>query len=363
MCAVRAPARTETRGPKSEAAVIIPCHNGSRFLPRALDSVLEQRFAARSIVVVDDASVDDSAGIAERYAARGLPVRCIRLRRNLGPGSARNIALHEVNEPIVGFLDADDFWLPEHLQTLVGLLDAQPDAVLAFGRARVRGPGEDEVGVAFPERQAVDPLPLMLIDNAVPQSAAVSRRDAILAAGGYTPGMRYAEDYDLWLRLGLEGAFIYSGRATCVRQAHDGQASNQALRMARAVWEARHRFWSEALRRDAGIAAELFHAGCCSAYEAQLTEAWRSRNRRLLREVISLAPAVPGGTEAVRSWKRRERWVYPFWRVAATVWDAIPDPVRAPLQRRRQRTALQRVDAHRSLVGSVAAVNGGRDGG
>jgi glycosyltransferase involved in cell wall biosynthesis len=300
---------------------------------------------------VDDASTDGSPAVAREYAQAGHPVRTIRLRRNQGPATARNAALRAVDEPVVAFLDADDYWLPDHLATQVKLLEQTPEAVLAFGRGRMQGGGAGEATPTFDAGVPVNPLPQLLVDNVVPQSAAVVRREAVLACGGYTPGMRHAEDYDLWLRLALLGPFIYSGRLTCVRQSHDGQASHQSVRMARGIWEARHRFWNAACQCDAGPPPQLYEAGCTRAYELQLSMAWRSRDRTLLREVIRLAPAVPGGPAAVRRWKRRERVVYPIWRLAATIWDAIPPLIRAPLQRRRRRGATKREYEHRAALG------------
>lgn len=93
-------------------SIVVPCHNYARFLSTTIDSVLAQGRDDLEIVVVDDASTDDSADVAEAY---GEPVRVIRLERNRGPGGAWDVGLQAATGEFLCKLDADDWQLPGFL--------------------------------------------------------------------------------------------------------------------------------------------------------------------------------------------------------------------------------------------------------
>lgn len=339
--------RTAERTRTADVAVIIPCHNGAKFLPHALDSVLAQTVAPTAVYVVDDASTDETRWVAGRYAARYSHIRCLHLPRNVGPATARNLALEHAGEEYIAFLDADDHWRPNHLETLLTLLEPYPTVALAFGRVAVRGGDPPDTPLSEPGRPT-SMLPTLLVDNLITQSSVLARRSALEAVGAYRSGLRYAEDYDLWLRLALKYPFVYSDDVTCVRQYHDAQATRRERRMLRGAWEARLRLW-EMARRNGRISDRLFQACVDAAFELHLAIAWRSRDREGLRHAVEIAPIVPGGVQRVERWRWRVRLLWPFWRAAAGVWDALPESVRAPLRARRVRRARDRADRLRAV--------------
>lgn len=97
---------------KCSVSVVIPCFNASRFLNATLESVFAQTYAVRELILVDDGSTDDSAGIAESY---GPPVRVIR-QSNQGESVARNRGMETACGDWIAFLDADDLWEPHKLE-------------------------------------------------------------------------------------------------------------------------------------------------------------------------------------------------------------------------------------------------------
>jgi glycosyltransferase involved in cell wall biosynthesis len=104
--------------------------DGERFLGEALDSVLGQTHRNLELVVVDDGSIDRSAEIAERFA-RAAPER-VRLVRHADGGShgmsaPRTLGVRAAaHGELIGFLDADDVWLPDKIAEQVAVLDAYP---------------------------------------------------------------------------------------------------------------------------------------------------------------------------------------------------------------------------------------------
>jgi glycosyltransferase involved in cell wall biosynthesis len=111
-------------------AVVIPVHNGARYLAAAIDSVLGQRDGpAVSVIVVDDGSTDDSAALAASY---GPPVRLIRQNR-AGASAARNRGISAGDAELLAFLDADDLWPADSLARRHAAIVAEPRLDAVFG--------------------------------------------------------------------------------------------------------------------------------------------------------------------------------------------------------------------------------------
>lgn len=103
-------------------SVIIPLHNGSRYLRAALESVFAQTYRPFEMIVVDDGSVDDSGVIAQRFD----DVRYI-YQANQGVAAARNKGIEAARGEFLAFLDQDDLWTPEKLKLQMGQLLSDPD--------------------------------------------------------------------------------------------------------------------------------------------------------------------------------------------------------------------------------------------
>lgn len=127
-------------------SVIMPVHNGEKYLRQALRSALEQEYPNFEIVVVDDGSVDGTQDILREFGSRIVPIR----QTNAGAAVARNTALRAARGEFVAFLDADDLWVRSKLRLQVDYLLHHPDVDLVASRWRVL---EEDSGAAF----SVDP--------------------------------------------------------------------------------------------------------------------------------------------------------------------------------------------------------------
>jgi glycosyltransferase involved in cell wall biosynthesis len=305
-------------------AAIIPCYNGAAFLGAAIESVLAQTRPVARLIVVDDGSIDDSVAIAEGYSSRGYPVTCIRTFRNFGVAEARNVGLRAVSEPFVAFLDCDDMWLDVHCAEVASLLDRYPETVLASGSAKWLHNAASEFESALPNDEPFDAFWDLLFTNVVTQSAAIVRRTAVLDAGGYDQGLRYSEDFDLWLRLAHHGPFVTTRLVTCIRREHDGRLTKAQMGMYLAAWASRRRALEDLRNRGVGT-AELERANerLGAAYDLDLSSVWRSRDRALVQLVLDAGREVdvPPIRLRYRQWRRRLRYYWPLWRTAAAVWD------------------------------------------
>jgi GT2 family glycosyltransferase len=202
-------------------SVIVPAFNRAQLIRRALLSVRYQSpRPPAEVIVVDDASTDDTADVA-----RGLGATVIVHEDNRGAATARNTALGAATQPWVALLDSDDEWLPHHLDTLWALRD---EHVLVAGAALILdhdGAPWRYLGPLSRGPVVLDSPAALYPENFLPASATLARRDAVLAAGGYDTSLRYAEDLDLWIRVMDHGTAIASPRVVTRYRLHAGQKS------------------------------------------------------------------------------------------------------------------------------------------
>jgi glycosyltransferase involved in cell wall biosynthesis len=185
-------------------SVIIPCFNLGPFLDEAVSSVLAQTFQDFEILIVDDGSTD--AATQAVLAGYSRPKTRVFRAEHAGLAAARNLGIGHAAGRYLCALDADDRLEPTFLEKMVGVLDN--DDSLTFSSCWLRTFGA-ETWHWTPERCD---LPTLLWEDTV-LTAALVRRDAILAVGGYDTTMpeQGDEDWDLWLTLverGHRGAIL-----------------------------------------------------------------------------------------------------------------------------------------------------------
>ena len=99
-------------------SVIIPVYQAEKFLHRCLDSIARQTFSDWELLLVDDGCTDNSPALCDQFAARDHRVRVFHRKRNQGVSEARNLGLREAKGAYITFLDADDCYEFQALETL-----------------------------------------------------------------------------------------------------------------------------------------------------------------------------------------------------------------------------------------------------
>lgn len=185
------------------AAVVIPTRNRRDRLERAIRSVEAQSLADWELVVVDDASSDDTPTL---LAAIDDPrVRVIRLDEHAERSAARNRGLELVTAPAVLFLDDDDELLPQALRLLTAALTRHSQATASVG-AVIHDSDGTHLRPRFVRRPTVRDLHLELLAGWVGLGGqSLFRVAALNAVGGWPEGLSVAEDQDLWLRVSSRG--------------------------------------------------------------------------------------------------------------------------------------------------------------
>lgn len=186
-------------------SVVIPLYNKGDQVIRAVQSVLDQKYSAEEILVVDDGSTDLGPDLVR---AMNAPKVQVISQSNQGESAARNTGVSIATSKYVAFLDADDWWEPNHLESLVTLLHAAPEArLLSTGHKVLRN------GNYFPGRSKYEEGWKGLVPNFLQEYAnnlslinsttACVEREALVSLGGFPLGISKGPDVITWINMGL----------------------------------------------------------------------------------------------------------------------------------------------------------------
>lgn len=206
--------KTNNPTKKPDISVVIPTYNRAKYLPEALDSVLEQRGHDYSleVIVVDDGSTDGTDKlIREKYQDKVIYKK---LRKNTGmPAVVRNHGMKLARGELIAFQDSDDLWTNEKIAAQMPLFD-NPDVVFVYGDCGYINPSgkiiegkrgmtsEPVNGYAFMRKVSRQSSPF-------PTPTVILRRSVIEEVGMFNEKLRIATDTDYWIRVATVGKFAY----------------------------------------------------------------------------------------------------------------------------------------------------------
>jgi len=300
----------------SQVDVIVPCYQYGHFLRECVNSVLAQEAVELRVLVLDDASPDDTAAIGAELVAGDPRVEFRRHAVNQGHIATYNEGLDWASGEYTLLLDADDLLTPGALARAARLMDARPEVALTYGRAIVtRDPR------AQPCRPPAD-YSWEIVDSAawieaccriggnrVPTPTAVCRTRVLNRLGGYRADLPHAADMELWLRLAAAGPI---GVLDCDQAYYRRHGANMSLRYAglgdlrerKAVFEIFFAAEGQRLaecQRLRDLALRRLAQDACR----QATAAFLRPNARLCRELLAFASEVqpPCFEPAWRGWQ------------------------------------------------------------
>ncbi|HEV3472367.1 MAG TPA: glycosyltransferase [Actinomycetota bacterium] len=210
-------------------SVVIPTFNYGRFIGTTIESVAGQTCSDLEILVVDDASSDDTASVVR--SLRDDRIRYIRHDVNKGPSAARNTGLQRASGSFVTCIDSDDAMKPRNLEVKTRVLQDSPGVDIVFGNVEVIDEAGTPLGVGNRRQQdEVLPQPVLLRrllrGNPFHASATVVRRHVYDVAGTYREDLRHAEDWDLWLRMACFFSARYVGEPLVRHRLHPHSLRN-----------------------------------------------------------------------------------------------------------------------------------------
>ena len=291
-------------------SVVIPLYNKEAHIVDALKSVVKQKFEDYEIIVIDDGSTDDSVNRAWSVPS---PKIHIYHQENQGVAVARNKGIEQAKGEYIAFLDADDVWHEDYLETINRLIEKyqESDIFVTAYEVLMKG-GKRHVSTQLsPPEGCLQSYWLTLNQkyDFVWTSATTVRRSALIRAGMFKPGEKIGQDLDMWARVARNNPKVAYASKVCVTYTRNAQENARTrVRIA----------WAGAFLKD--LEEELEKT---THSEEELQAIQRKYD---LKMTVYIFTAIMAGEKkrakkALKSWKgeknRRNRMLRMGLRVAA----------------------------------------------
>ena len=197
--------------PRPSVTLVIPNYNHARYLPESLGSIATQTHAPDRVLIIDDASTDESIAVISRFIADRPGWELARHDKNKGVVPGQNEAIHATETDWIGFLGADDALHPTYLERTLAAAASFPDAGLICACTEIIGTSETRAlrPMLLPERRSAFLKPddvrgiLRKGDNYFSGTVSLYRRSALTALGGFNEKLGSFSDAFLARQLAL----------------------------------------------------------------------------------------------------------------------------------------------------------------
>jgi alpha-1,3-rhamnosyltransferase len=215
----------------SDISVVVPSFNHARFVERTLRSIFAQTAPIRKLLVIDDGSTDDSLSVIESVLKECPFDAELRARENRGLSATLNEGFAATEGEYFAYTGSDDLWRSVFLEEQSRLLDARPSAVLAFSHAYLIDEDDRIIDSTqnWTEFADGDMLPLLLRGHVFSSPGVLYRRSALEPHSWNEDSI--LEDYELYLKLSVEGEFARNSKVLCGWRQHGHNVSRDFPRM------------------------------------------------------------------------------------------------------------------------------------
>jgi glycosyltransferase involved in cell wall biosynthesis len=216
----------------SSVDVIVPCYGYGHFLETCVESVLTQPITDLRVLILDDASPDDTAEVSTELARKDSRVTFTRHIKNKGHIATYNEGIEWASADYMLLLSADDYLLPGALRRATHLMEAHPEVGFTFGPVvELYDDGStklittiDDVGSGADQRilSGREFIELSGSKNIVATATAVVCTELQKRVGGYRPELTHAGDMEMWLRLAAQASVGWLPTTQAVYRCHSG---------------------------------------------------------------------------------------------------------------------------------------------
>lgn len=201
-------------------SVIMPLYNKANFVRKSIESILDQTYKDFEIIVVNDGSTDRSLAVVNEI--RDPRIR-IFSKENGGVSAARNFGLEKAQYDYIAFLDADDLWSPNFLETMEGMIEQYPQTgIFATSYTEIDNSGKKNMYSRYlpkGETVLVDNYCRYIVKGYIYQVLTIAlcvKKNLFDITGGFREGVKRGEDTDMWLRLSLVSPIVWKNESTAI---------------------------------------------------------------------------------------------------------------------------------------------------
>lgn len=259
-----------------QVSVIIPTHKRPFFLPRAISSVLAQTYQDWEMIVVDDASNDETGAIVKSFSDPRIQYLYHEVAK--GGSAARNTGILKGQGKFLAFLDDDDEWFPHKLQCQVDLLERSPSkvGVVFAGCKKIEQSSGSVLGTHIPTMKGDLSKELLLHNSVGSTSSVLLKRECLQQVGLFDETLPSGQDYDLWIRISKAWHFTCVSEILFHYYIHEGQITNNPEAISRGVELLFHKLDQNKNILKSNNCQRYFYAGMLYCLKGELTQGRKS---------------------------------------------------------------------------------------
>lgn len=264
-----------------KVSVIMPAYNAEVYIGEAIDSVLRQTFSDFELIILDDCSSDNTAGIVKTYEDSRIVY--VKNEKNLGVAGTLNRGLENAGGMYIARMDADDVAMPDRFARQVAYLDQNPSVIACGSNVELIG----DVPVGSTTDMPLDDCPIrlrMAISNPFVHPTMVIRREALQNVR-YDCSFEGREDYRLWMVLSQRGKMENLPQYLLRYRIHRGQVTQKPDPIkAEKHYRLKKTYYREL---NIGLTDEMQEALCCAAYYQKAEDMEMAEQLKLGLELIA----------------------------------------------------------------------------
>jgi glycosyltransferase involved in cell wall biosynthesis len=213
---------------KPKVSAIMAVLNGERFIDEAIQSIVDQTYKNCELVVVDDGSTDGTYGRLQAFRDK-IEIRYVRHDQPQGIAPSMNDGVRHATGDLIAFLDHDDSWLPEFLETQVDYLERHPDVGMVHSDFQTIDTAgsviEESVAASRGRRRPSGHVfPQLFMDSFIVGNSVLIRRECFTKLGWFDESLRWG-DYHMWMRIARHYKVDYVDRVLTRYRQHPTQST------------------------------------------------------------------------------------------------------------------------------------------
>jgi glycosyltransferase involved in cell wall biosynthesis len=276
----------------------LPCFNHARFLPEAVNSVLNQTHSDLELIIIDDCSTDNSPDVERSFARTDSRVRVFNHTVNKGLSSSRNSGLRVATGDFIAFCDSDDVWEPDKLKQQLAVLQVKPKYDIAYCDTLIIDENGSLTGKRFSDRYPLPNqpsgrlFPELMFRNFINVQSALMRKCCLNSVSSFDGDLKALEDWWYWIQLSRNHLFIYMPESLARYRVH---SNSMHATMKRSFPESRVKIFERMLQRYDDLAGQTKADMKYQMATDLLALGEYPSARRLLLQAIKLSTKHPRG--------------------------------------------------------------------
>ncbi|MFH7014821.1 glycosyltransferase family 2 protein [Flavobacterium sp. FlaQc-47] len=200
-------------------SVVIPLYNKALYIENTLKSVLSQNFTDYEVIIINDESTDESEDVVRKFNDKRIQIFT---QKNQGVSVARNLGIEKSKGKLIAFLDADDYWYPNHLEELANLYHDFPNCGIYCSRHKIK---TAKNYFQIPAYHAIDSTFKGVVSDyfgsnkhfRITWTSCLAIPKEILANfTGFTPVVSNGQDLELWTKIGIKYPVAITNTITAI---------------------------------------------------------------------------------------------------------------------------------------------------